>query len=119
MSIIDDLLAPLEPTQRRELERIRGIVKQLCHDAEEVKTYGMPGFKYKGKYLLSFGAFKDHLSIFPGAEPIESLKEKLKAYEGSKGTIQFTLEEPIPDELVKEIVTLCMKRIDSDQPSGY
>lgn len=110
MSIIDDLLSESEPAQRTELERIRRVVHELCPDAEEVKTYGMPGFKYRGKYLLSFAAFKDHLSLFPGAEPTAVLEEKLKEYRFSKGTIQFTPDNPLPDDLLTEIVLLCKQR---------
>lgn len=70
----------------------------------------MPGFKYRGKYLVSFAAFKDHLSLFPGAEPIEALKDKLTDYETSRGTIQFTLDHPLSDDLLKEILHICVTR---------
>ncbi len=110
MTVIDDLLAATDPPQRTELERIRRTVHEICPGAEEVKTYGMPGFKYKGKYLLSFAAFKDHMSLFPGAEPNAQLEDKLKEYKRSKGTIQFTLDNTLPDELLTEIIQLCKTR---------
>src|SRR5882672_11738724 len=100
MTVIDDYLNTISSPQKEELERIRAQVKQLAPEAEEVITYGMPGFKYKGKYLISFSAFKDHLSLFPGAGPIEELKDPLQAYTLSKGTIQFTLDHPLSDELL-------------------
>lgn len=112
MSIIDDLLVDIPADHRKELERIRTIIKQVCPDAKEVMTYGMPGFKYRGKYLISFANFKDHMSLFPGAEPIERLKDELKTYKTSKGTVQFTLDNNISDNLVKRIVQLAMSRID-------
>ena len=34
----------------------------------------------------------------------EQMKEELKDYKTSKGTIQFTIEKPLPDELVEKIV---------------
>lgn len=111
MTVIDDLLSGTDASQRVELERIRQMVHQLCPDCEEVKTYGMPGFKYKDKYLLSFAAFKDHMSLFPGAEPVDMLKEQLKSYQLSKGTIQFTLDHTLPDALLRQIISLCIERI--------
>lgn len=112
MTIIDDLLNRIDnPVYRTELERMRKVINQTCPDAEEVMTYGMPGFKYKGKYLISFGAFKDHMSIFPGSEAIELLEDELKPYAISKGTIQFTPETPISNKLLAKIVNLCMGRI--------
>jgi uncharacterized protein YdhG (YjbR/CyaY superfamily) len=78
----------------------------------------MPGFKYKGKYLISFAAFKAHLSIFPGAEPIGALKDTLKDNITGKGTIQFTLEEPLSEEIIVEIVEISKARIDAEHPVG-
>ncbi len=108
MSVIDDYLAPLDDPQKAELERVRGFITRIVPDAKEVLTYGMPGFKYRGKYLISFAAFKDHLSVFPGSGPIEELKDELKTYTTSKGTIQFTLEHRLSDELLTKIITACV-----------
>lgn len=113
MSVIDDYLLGVEQPQRAELERIRKIIHAAVPDAEEVITYNMPGFKYRGRYLVSFAAFKDHMSLFPAADPIASYADKLKEYKTSKGTIQFTLEHPLPESLVNEIVAHNIARIEA------
>jgi uncharacterized protein YdhG (YjbR/CyaY superfamily) len=104
MSVINDYLANVAQPQKAEIERIRTIVHKTVPDAVEVITYGMPGFKYKNKYLIAFAPFKDHMSLFPGAGAIEALKDKLATYKLSKGTIQFTTENPIPESLLIEII---------------
>jgi len=111
MSVIDEYLKNIAPPQRLELERIRKSIKHIVPDAEETIGYGMPVFKYKGKYLIGLSAFKNHMSIFPGAEPVELFKDKLGDFKTSKGTIQFTLENPIPESLIKEIIEECLERI--------
>jgi len=111
MSVIDDYLKKIDPPERAELERIRSIVKQMVPDAEEVIAYGMPGFKYRGKYLLGYNALKDHLSLFPTSEPIEQLAGKLSDFKLSRGTIRFQLDHPIPEDLIKEIVAIRLKAI--------
>jgi len=113
MSAVDDYLEQVPALERSELERIRTIVKECTPEAEEVITYSMPGFKYKGKYLIAYAAFKDHLSLFPGAEPVGVLKEALKDNITGKGTIQFTLDRPLNDATIREIVHLSMARVDS------
>lgn len=113
MSPIDVYLQNVPAPQRAELERIRSLIKQTVPDAEEVITYSMPGFKYKGKYLISFAAFKDHLSVFPGSDPLGALKDTLKDNITGKGTIQFTLERPLSEETIVEIVALCRTRVDA------
>jgi uncharacterized protein YdhG (YjbR/CyaY superfamily) len=113
MPVIDDYFANVPVPERAELERIRQVVRSLVPDAEEVISYGMPVMKYKGKYLVGFNAFKDHLSLFPTSEPIEKLKDRLKDYKLARGTIQFTLHKPLPEEVIREIVLTKMIGIDS------
>lgn len=111
MSIVTNYLKTLSEEDRLVLLHVKEMIERLVPDAQEVITYGMPGYKYKGKYLISFSAFKDHLSIFPGAEPIEVFNEELKSFVTSKGTIQFTPQQQIPDELLEKIILKCAERI--------
>ncbi len=104
MSVVDDYLSKLSEPEKAALERVRQIVHTMVPEAEEYISYGMPAFKYKGKYLVGFCEFKAHLSLFPTSGPIEALKEKLKGFKVSKGTIQFTLEHPLPESLIKDII---------------
>jgi uncharacterized protein YdhG (YjbR/CyaY superfamily) len=113
MTKIDEYLAGVPAPQKAELERIRKLVKRLVPVAEETIAYGMPAFKYKKQPLIYFAAFKDHLSLFPTSGPTEELADKLTAYRVSKGTIQFTLDNPLPDALVEEILTARLRAIES------
>ena len=99
---LDQIAAP----QRMLLERIRDIVRQEAPEAEEVIAYGIPTFKLSGN-LVHYAAFKHHLSFFPGGTAHnETLKDELAGYKLAKGTIQFTLDKPLPDDLVRRIVRL-------------
>jgi uncharacterized protein YdhG (YjbR/CyaY superfamily) len=113
MSTIDDYLINIESLQKTELEKVRNAVKKAVPEAQEVITYGMPGFKYKGKYLIAFAPFKDHLSIFPGTEAVEAFKNKLSGYKTSKGTIQFTVDNPIPEDIIIDICQFRAQDINS------
>lgn len=113
MSVIDEYLAKVSEPQKSALERVRKIVRQTVPDSVEVISYGMPGFKYKGRYLFGFAPFKDHMSIFPAANPVETMKEKLKNFQISKGTVQFTIENPIPESIIQELVAVRIKDINN------
>ncbi len=112
MNEVDKYLSGLNKEQQTELSRIRGKVNNLVPEATEGIGYGMPVFKYKTKYLIGYCGFKNHMSIFPGAEAVEALEDKLVDYQTSKGTIQFTLEKPLSDDLVTKVVEYCKDRID-------
>ncbi len=112
MNVIDEYLSNLESPQRGELERIRRLVKQLVPDTEDTIGYGIPTIKYKGKNLLHFAAYKDHLSLYPGSAPVQEFVDELTEFTISKGTIQFTPEKPLSDELLNKIIVRCCNRID-------
>lgn len=114
MTVIDDYFKNLDTPEKLELERVRKVIKQFLPDTVEVISYGMPGFKYKNKYLCGFNAFKDHFSFFPTAEPIEALKNQLKTYKTSKGTILYTLKNPLTSEIIKELVKIRASEIDKE-----
>lgn len=112
MTIIDDYLKNTDAPQREVLEHIRQVIKTAAPEAEEVKTYGMPGFKYQGKYLTAFATFKDHMSLFPGPAAIEAHADELGSHVASKGTVQFTLDDPLTDTVVRKLTIHRMNTID-------
>lgn len=104
MSVIDIYLNTAPTQFKDELNRIREIVKTELPEVEETLSYGMPAFKYKGKYLLGIAANQKHMSLHPTPEPIEALKEQLKDFSTSKGTIRFNNEKPLPKKLIVKII---------------
>lgn len=107
---IDDYMALQSEKVRETLENLRQIIRETAPEAEEVISYGIPAYKYHGM-LVFFAGYKNHCSLFGGTGSLtEEMKEQLKAYKTSKGTIQFTVEKPLPDELVRYIVKYRMKQ---------
>jgi uncharacterized protein YdhG (YjbR/CyaY superfamily) len=100
---VDGYLAALPEEARATLEKIRKAIKAAAPEATEVISYQIPMYKHLGM-LVGFAAFKDHCSFFPGAKPVATYKDELKAYETSKGTIRFPIGKPLPAALVKRLV---------------
>jgi uncharacterized protein YdhG (YjbR/CyaY superfamily) len=87
------------------MQTIRSIIHQEVPNVTEAISYQIPCFKYKG-YLLYYCAFPKHVSISHpySAAFWEQFKAELKGYKTSKSVIQFPLNEPFPEKLVKDIV---------------
>lgn len=111
MSPIDNYLKNVTPEQRKALKHVRDIALTLVPEPQEVISYGVPTIKYKGTYVIYFAAYKNHMSLYPGA-PLD-LKEKLKGFKMAKGTIQFTHDKPVPDDIIKELVKRRVADIDN------
>jgi uncharacterized protein YdhG (YjbR/CyaY superfamily) len=112
---IDEYLNQVEPQQRAALERIRALVKELVPSAEETISYSMPTLKYKNRALVYFTASKKHMSFMPSSWAIEEFKDKLKGYKTTEHSIQFTLENPLSDDLIKALVLNHVRDIDADR----
>lgn len=114
MSAVDEYLErSATKSQKIHLEHIRQVVRALVPEAEERISYGLPTFTYQGRPLLHYGAFKNHMSIFPTAAPLAALQSKLRQYTTSKGTIQFTEDNPVSDELLRALVQQRKQAIDT------
>ena len=69
---IDEYLELVQSKESRvALEKLRRTIKSVVPDAVETISYQIPTFKYQGRMLVSFAAFSEHCSFFPGAGPIE------------------------------------------------
>lgn len=101
MENIDEYISQFPPDVQKKLVEMRITIKTAAPDAEERISYGMPGY-YQNGPVVYFGAFKDHISFFPAGSK-ELFKEQLAKYPGGKGTVQFSLSEPLPLELVSQI----------------
>lgn len=112
---VDEYLAAVPKDARATLERVRQTIQSIVPDADEVISYQMPTFKHKGRMLISFAAFSEHCSLFPGAAPIAAHQKELKAYPTSKGTIRFPIGKPLPATLVRKLIKARIKEIEARQ----
>ncbi len=112
MTVIDEYLTTIEPSKRKELERIRALAKQIVLGAEEAIVYGMPTLKYQGTSFLGFDARKYHIGIYPySGQVIETLKDQFHDYSFSKGALRVPLNLPISEEMLEQIIRLRLKEI--------
>jgi uncharacterized protein YdhG (YjbR/CyaY superfamily) len=63
----------------------------------------MPTFRLHGN-LVYFAAHKGHIGFYPTSSGIAAFQERLARYPSSKGAVQFPLDEPLPLDLVAEMV---------------
>lgn len=102
-NVIDQYIASCPAEVQELLYSLRKIIKETVPEASEKMSYGMPTFALHGN-LVHFAAFKNHIGFYPAPSGIENFREELSKYKSSKGAVQFPLDQPIPYELVREIV---------------
>lgn len=115
---IDEYHKAFPPEVQERMQAIRNIVHKIVPEAEEVISYQIPCFKYKG-YLLYYSAYAKHISLsYPFSEALlKKFEKELKGYKVSKSAIQLPSNEPLPLDLIKGIVTF-RKKENEENPKG-
>lgn len=108
---IDDYISSFPEPVQILLQKMRRAIHEAAPDATEAISYGIPTLKLRGKNLVHFAAFRDHMSFFPTASGIEAFESELSDYGTSRGTVRFPLDEPIPYDLVRRIVAFRVREV--------
>ena len=105
---IDEYIDSYPPEIQTLLVQVRNTIREAVPDAEEAIKYGLATFVLNGN-LVHFGAFKKHIGLYPAPSGIDHFEKELDRYKTSKGAIQFPLDEPLPLDLISEIVRFRVK----------
>jgi uncharacterized protein YdhG (YjbR/CyaY superfamily) len=97
-----EYFAQLPKDRRTVLQRLHKLIRTAVPGMEEHFGYGMPAFKYNGHPVLYLGVGKAHCALY--GEVPAGMKQQLAGFKSSKGAIQFTPDNPLPDAVVREIV---------------
>ena len=100
---IAEYMATFPGEIQERMQALRNAIKEQAPDATEKISWAMPTFWQNGN-LVHFAGHKNHIGFYPGAGAIQAFETRLKDYKTSKGAVQFQNNEPLPLELVREIV---------------
>lgn len=101
---VDEYITAQPTDIAQRLTTIRELFHAVIPTTEESIRYDMPAFTVGGYYLY-ISAYKHHIGMYP-AYGITELEEKMRPYhgEGTKDALHFKHSEPLPLELIKEII---------------
>jgi uncharacterized protein YdhG (YjbR/CyaY superfamily) len=108
---VDEYIAASPAKLRPALKKLRKTIKAAAPNATEAMAYGMAGYKYKGKPVILFAHWKDHLALYGSF--VNEYADELKAFTLLKGTVRFPADQPPSDRLLTKIVKGRMAAIDA------
>lgn len=107
---VDAYLSRVGEPHRHTLQALRESIHAIVPQAEEVISYGMPGFRLKGKMIAGFAAFKNHLAFMPhSGSTFSQLAPELKDYKWTPGSLHFPVDKPLPRSLVRKLIAIRRK----------
>lgn len=102
-STIDEYHACFDGDLLNKLQQLRTAILKTVPKATEGIAYGMPAFKLV-KPLAYYAVNKNHIGFYPTPNPIIHFAKELSKYKTSKGAVQFPINEPLPLQLIMDMV---------------
>lgn len=114
---VEAYLAKQPETNRAALEELRGRIARLAPDATEQLSYGMPAFRYRDRFLVSYAGWAKHCAFYPlTGSTVEAHRAEIEGLSIDKGTIRFTPPQRLSDALLGSIVAERKAAIDAKAP---
>jgi len=102
---VDAYLADVPTDHREALKHLREVILSAVPDAEQVFSYGLPAFKTEGKVVAGFASARDFCAYYPfSGSTTAEFADELDGFEQTQGSVHFTPEHPLPDDLVRRMV---------------
>jgi uncharacterized protein YdhG (YjbR/CyaY superfamily) len=112
---VDAYIAAQPAETRRALSELRACIWQAVPEVTELMNDKMPAFALiaggKRDQQVLIAGYSKYVGFYPGPAAIAAFSDRLAGYKYAKGSIQFPLHEPIPTELVIDMVRYGLSRL--------
>lgn len=109
---VDEYLSGLEEPKRGTLQTLRRTILEVVPEADQVISYGLPAFRFRGHTVAGFAAFKTHLSYLPfSGSVLSQLADELEGYAMTKSSLHFPVDRPLPKSLVKKLIAVRLAQV--------
>lgn len=114
MGALSDLLADSPDDARNLLSRLVATARRRLPEATEGVSYGIPSLMHAGKPVIGFQVGAKDFSLYPFSSAVVAAALRAQPdLATTKGSIHFTLAEPLSDELIDLIVAERVAEIES------
>jgi uncharacterized protein YdhG (YjbR/CyaY superfamily) len=104
-SSVDAYIASFPDDVGTVLSQVRHTIGQAVPNARETISYRIPAVTVDGKTLVYFAGWKHHVSVYPVPAGDAAFQSAVAPYRAGRGTLRFPLGQPVPHDLVADLVT--------------
>lgn len=94
-----------------KLRSVHELIRLMVPEAVDCMNYGIPTFKLNGRNLVHFGGYERHIGFYPGADTMAHFQNRTSGYKQGKGSLQFPLVDPIPFDLIRQMVAFRLRNV--------
>lgn len=117
---VDAYIARCPRGTRRQLTTLRNALRTAEPKAEEVVSYGMPGYRfpgysYRGMFAW-FGLQSKHIGLYLRPPTIQLHRRQLAQYGTTKSAVHLPLEGELPLPLIRKLVKASARLMRRSEP---
>ena len=105
---VDDYIGSFPSDVQEKLQAVREAMRRGAPGTAEAISYGIPTFKLAGRYVIYFAGWKEHIAVYPIPNLDDDLAQQVAPYQSGKGTLKFSLDKPIPYDLIERLAALAL-----------
>ena len=103
-SSIDEYISEFPLETQEVLQQVRALIKDTAPDAVETISYAIPTFDLADRHLVHFAGYAHHVGLYPTPSGLAAFEDELGPYKSGKGSVRFSLSQPLPVDLIRRIV---------------
>lgn len=105
---VDDYIAAFALPTRHMLDALRRVIWLAAPGVSELINYGIPAFALvpggRRDQQVMMAGYARHVGFYPSVAVMTAFADRLAGYRRAKGSVQFALDQPLPEALVTEMV---------------
>ncbi len=101
---IEDYIGALDEPARGAVRSLVETARRVAPGRPEKLRYGMPAFELHPGRWMHFGAWKNHIGMYPVSRLPAELEERIHPYRTTTSTVNLPLAQSMPLELVAEVL---------------
>lgn len=109
-----ELIADADAAGAAAITAVLDRTRAQVPDLSEGVSYGVPALLHAGRPLIGVGPHSKGYTLFPfSGSIVAAVADQLPGYRLSKGGIGFSATQPVPEQVVDQIVKLRLAEIDA------
>jgi uncharacterized protein YdhG (YjbR/CyaY superfamily) len=107
---VQDYIGSLDASRRQIATQMHDTIHAAAPGITGTIRYKMPCFVLDGHYLVYFGAWKNHIGLYPIPRLDPALEADVRPYRTAKDTVRFRYADPVPWDLVQRLIAELVRR---------
>tara|TARA_R110002096_G_scaffold221459_2_gene410295 strand:- start:1565 stop:1933 length:369 start_codon:yes stop_codon:yes gene_type:complete len=110
---VEDYMSRQSNETRKKLIELKECILKVNPRATELLNYNIPAYSLveggKREQQIMIAGYKKHVGLYPHPTTIKKFDSELSKFKKGKGSVQFSLDKPLPIDLIESMIKYRME----------